>query len=1719
MKKKRIAAFMAFVLAVQMLPVPAGAMAGVLHLVSRTEAAGDLSGTDGTISWQLTAEDAKDGWGLKDKTPYKLTLTGKGPMKAHYSSAYKIDETHTVYITDAPWRWCYEQIQTISIGSGITSISSSAFDGCVSASSVEIPDSVTSIGNSAFSQCSNLKSAALPKDVAIIEGSAFYGCADLASVNIPEKVTKINSFTFRGCRSLTSISIPADVTLIGDSAFSGCSGLEAVTIPGKVKTIGSQAFYNCTELKSAAIGESTEEIGANSFDNTALTNFRVPASVTRIPSNPCVGGKLEKVTVDAGNKNFQSINNMIVELKDTVPYKVVCYPCHGGTKAVVPNQVKEIGTRAFNQAVVENVDLPGSLRSIGNYAFCYASELTAVDVPGNVTQIGEYAFQNCQSLGDVRLGGDVQSIGKNAFANCGKISELVLPDKTKVIGDSAFSGCAKLKSLDFPNSIETVGQSVLSNCTALEKVSFGQEIQQILGNVFSACPKLADISISPRNTHMAVENNVIYNQNKTKLIYYAAGQADEKFLIPNTVTAVGSYAFNYCGTLRELKIPESVTALEESAISQNGNLGKLLFYGNAPSVVEGSSHRTDVKGNVIGCTGYNNSVRFNKSGMTVHRIDGSTGWENGWTQSKTHTQHINLGSNYSWSPGYTMIGWDPTKTDVANGSFGNLTWDYRDDIGELAFSGSGKIPDFTKDNLEKWSNDPANVDHRNDIKLVETGPSTEVGNNAFYGLPNLIRIYSEEKLERIGESAFADCGKLQIVQVESVSAIEKEAFAGDVAIVDELDARGAAHIGEGAFKGCTGMTDILLGEKLKTLGKETFRGCEALETLILPESLTSLGGGCFRDCRTLRTLNIPKGVSGILPECFADCSAFQKIYFYGDRPATMDAAAFTGTHADLTIYYRKGNGTWNALGNIWNGIPVVGLDQFYTEGEDHYSFENTGSSFGYGSRYYIPRQRYITALQSIVRGSYYYAWDKGWRGSCFGMAASTTEFYQGDSFDVKDYDASAANLYDLKAPRSSDAAITKLIEVYQVSQFVDEIGWESSDNAGKYRKLVKQVEEFERSGGLAVDSLADPIVMCIYTKCSGHAVVPVAVNMDARGNYILDVYDCNHPSGLKKLTVKKDFSGIEYVSGFNKYTSASFVKYSTIRDALSKADFTGENFEKVSGAKSTTQESTKVSIAVNREKVNLVNGGDKDFEEIKGAYEQNRMADGGEEFSGIRSFVLPQGEYKIQDGSEPGSQQEELKYYVATEDLFSEIETSDEDAELTVKSVKGVGYDTVTLSSGQTDTETELTVMDVSGIKKEVSVTGSSLSVEIVDDSEMELSVSQDATSVKVDGKEVALSNGKANVSFYASQGENPMEVGDMTCQLSLDENDRLSGTAEAYVTWKEEEARDVDVTTKVRDEEGNVIAEYEKKMNLKLGMQKVNVTLERVKTNLSHLSGDFMATCEMSLVDEKDHKVRVACTDIPLKAAQKTPVQLQTPTPTASPSSTPTASPSLKPTASSPAAPTAEATAVPEVTKEPPVQAEKPKATEKPKTEKSSLPKKGKIKTVGALKYIVLKSAKKNGTVAVYGAKKKNAKRITIPGKVKMGKYSFKVVSIRKNAFSKHSKLSMVTVGENVKTIGDNAFKNCKRLEFVLLPGRVASIGKKAFAGCGRFRYLVVRSNRIKSVGTSAFRGVSGKMKVKTSKGRWRKYSKLFAKKGKMPRRALYLIEPVKVKYRGKSY
>jgi len=154
--------------------------------------------------------------------------------------------------------------------SGAATITTYAFLGCTSLTSVTIPDSVTSIEHSAFWGCSSLTSAAIGNSVTSIGDYAFLGCSSLTSAAIPDSVTSIGNNAFYQCSSLTSAAIPDSVTSIGDYTFYACSSLTSAAIGNSVTSIGDSAFHSCSSLTSAAIGNSVTSIGNNAFSFTPM---------------------------------------------------------------------------------------------------------------------------------------------------------------------------------------------------------------------------------------------------------------------------------------------------------------------------------------------------------------------------------------------------------------------------------------------------------------------------------------------------------------------------------------------------------------------------------------------------------------------------------------------------------------------------------------------------------------------------------------------------------------------------------------------------------------------------------------------------------------------------------------------------------------------------------------------------------------------------------------------------------------------------------------------------------------------------------------------------------------------------------------------------------------------------------------------------------------------------------------------------------------------------------------------------------------------------------------------------------------------------------------------------------------------------------------------------------------------------------------------------------
>ncbi len=181
-------------------------------------------------------------------------------------------------------------VKSVVISNGVTTINDEAFRQIKSLESVVIPDSVKSIGAWSFTS-TGLTSLTIPVNVESIGKGAFNGTGSLVDVNILS--TKLAWIPDEGFRysGLVSINIPTNVTGIGNNVFQGCSKLTTINGSSEVfdlsfvtNSIGSYSFQQAGALSGEFI-INAKTIGKECFKQTgAVTKFTWGENVQSISS-------------------------------------------------------------------------------------------------------------------------------------------------------------------------------------------------------------------------------------------------------------------------------------------------------------------------------------------------------------------------------------------------------------------------------------------------------------------------------------------------------------------------------------------------------------------------------------------------------------------------------------------------------------------------------------------------------------------------------------------------------------------------------------------------------------------------------------------------------------------------------------------------------------------------------------------------------------------------------------------------------------------------------------------------------------------------------------------------------------------------------------------------------------------------------------------------------------------------------------------------------------------------------------------------------------------------------------------------------------------------------------------------------------------------------------------------------------------------------------------
>ncbi len=364
-------------------------------------------------------------------------------------------------------------------------------------------------------------------------------CNKIKTVTITEGVKNISPDAFSYCAALTSVTIPASVELIDSYAFNMCTSLTSVSFANgsKLEYVGEGAFYSCTALTNITLPSSVTRVGYDAFYNTALFNDEANWDNGAL----YVGSCLVDYNCD------ESVNNAQLVIAD-------------GTTVIADSL-------AFWCESLQNITIPSTVITIGDYAFSSCSSLEIVNIPASVEYIGEGAFDGCYSLKSFNVAAE------NGYYSSDASGVLFNKDKTLLI---LYPLGSLSTSYAIPSTVISVGEYAFVEAENLIDITIPESVTKIGYNAFYYCGYYND---SANWT-----DNVLYLDNCLLSADLPYGTRINKLTVPEGTRLIADDAFVGSRLPNTLILPESVTIIGNEAFAYTNGYGVIYIPGDVTDI-------------------------------------------------------------------------------------------------------------------------------------------------------------------------------------------------------------------------------------------------------------------------------------------------------------------------------------------------------------------------------------------------------------------------------------------------------------------------------------------------------------------------------------------------------------------------------------------------------------------------------------------------------------------------------------------------------------------------------------------------------------------------------------------------------------------------------------------------------------------------------------------------------------------------------------------------------------------------------------------------------------------------------------------------------------------------------------------------------------------------------------------------------------------------------
>lgn len=242
---------------------------------------------------------------------------------------------------------------------------------------LELSERLTYIGRNAFSQC-QFQNLVLPDSVKTVEQYAFSG-GQIRTLKIGKGLKKVDKGVFGG-NQIETADLGTIETISGEGAFRG-NKIKTLTLPDTLKTISGSSVFSNNEIESIIWGSGLTDTGRYTFSSNHLKNITVP--IKTVGDFAFYDNPLEDVSLA---DNVETVGRSAFAAKDRNNRTL--------KRLDLGNGVKSIGDQAFAFGLLDKVNLPASLTSIGSSPFCY-NNLTYIE-PGATNPKSNYGLQKLE---------------------------------------------------------------------------------------------------------------------------------------------------------------------------------------------------------------------------------------------------------------------------------------------------------------------------------------------------------------------------------------------------------------------------------------------------------------------------------------------------------------------------------------------------------------------------------------------------------------------------------------------------------------------------------------------------------------------------------------------------------------------------------------------------------------------------------------------------------------------------------------------------------------------------------------------------------------------------------------------------------------------------------------------------------------------------------------------------------------------------------------------------------------------------------------------------------------------------------------------------------------------------------------------------------------------------------------------------------------------------